>query len=86
MFTFPIQLHIMLDRRLSLEFFLLLQDIQRLIAPPCAQEESPPSIRERVISRRPGKLVNHDSCDSCREGGDLLCCDRCPAAFHLQCQ
>ena len=33
---------------------------------------------------RPGK--NHDTCDSCKEGGDRLCCDKCPCAFHLQCQ
>ncbi|XP_053130627.1 PHD finger protein 12 isoform X2 [Hemicordylus capensis] len=35
--------------------------------------------------RRSGRATNHDSCDSCKEGGDLLCCDHCPAAFHLQC-
>lgn len=35
--------------------------------------------------RRSGRATNHDTCDSCREGGDLLCCDHCPAAFHLQC-
>ena len=29
--------------------------------------------------------ANHDYCDACKEGGDLLCCDRCPAAFHLLC-
>ena len=35
--------------------------------------------------RKPGHAVNHDSCDSCGEGGDLLCCDRCPCAFHFTC-
>uniref|UniRef100_A0ABM5ENQ0 PHD finger protein 12 isoform X1 n=1 Tax=Pogona vitticeps TaxID=103695 RepID=A0ABM5ENQ0_9SAUR len=38
-----------------------------------------------VPPRRSGRATNHDSCDSCKEGGDLLCCDHCPAAFHLQC-
>ena len=41
-----------------------------------------------ILSRqtKTGKAPNHEYCDSCREGGDLLCCDRCPNAFHLQCQ
>ncbi|CAG2163130.1 unnamed protein product [Oppiella nova] len=40
-----------------------------------------------ILSRqtKTGKAPNHEYCDSCREGGDLLCCDRCPNAFHLQC-
>lgn len=40
-----------------------------------------------ILSRqtKTGKTPNHEYCDSCREGGDLLCCDRCPNAFHLQC-
>ena len=35
--------------------------------------------------KRPGRGHNHDSCDSCSEGGALICCDLCPASFHLQC-
>ncbi|KAH6932575.1 hypothetical protein HPB50_007620 [Hyalomma asiaticum] len=59
----------------------LMPQIQALIAPPTSEERKPP-----VRCHRPaGRSVNHDCCDSCKEGGDLICCDRCPATFHLQC-
>ncbi|KAK2160899.1 hypothetical protein LSH36_125g03022 [Paralvinella palmiformis] len=64
----------------------LMEAIEKLVAPP--QSVDPPkrnTLRDRGYYRRPGKVHNHDSCDSCKEGGDLLCCDRCPASFHLQC-
>lgn len=66
----------------------LMDEIRRLVAPP--QTDKDRTKRHRVQDRQqqrklPGKTLNHDCCDSCKEGGDLLCCDRCSAAFHLQC-
>jgi hypothetical protein len=30
-------------------------------------------------------LVNHDWCDSCGDGGALLCCEGCANSFHMGC-
>ena len=64
------------------------QQIQKLVAPPISDDAARRSRRRNRTAehRRHGRTVNHDCCDSCKEGGDLLCCDRCPAAFHLLCQ
>ncbi|XP_023015211.1 PHD finger protein 12-like isoform X2 [Leptinotarsa decemlineata] len=66
----------------------LMEQIQALIAPPQGdetKEKVKKSVSEHPYFRRPGKGHNHDSCDACGEGGDLICCDKCPSSFHLGC-
>lgn len=31
------------------------------------------------------KQINVNWCFSCNQGGDLICCETCPAAFHVKC-
>ncbi|KAK3587148.1 hypothetical protein CHS0354_006790 [Potamilus streckersoni] len=63
----------------------IMEQIQKLVAPPVSEETIKKQRRNTKEYRRHGRAINHDYCDSCQEGGDLLCCDRCPASFHLQC-
>jgi hypothetical protein len=70
--------------------FLFLQQIQALLAPPLLEDISKEKRKDGLALhpyyRRPGRGHNRDSCDACKEGGELICCDSCPASFHLQCQ
>uniref|UniRef100_A0A8C9TID7 PHD finger protein 12 n=1 Tax=Scleropages formosus TaxID=113540 RepID=A0A8C9TID7_SCLFO len=61
-----------------------LVEIQSLLAPP-RQQGARGSRRSDTRPRRSGRIAARESCASCGEGGDLLSCDRCPAAFHLRC-
>ncbi|XP_052238468.1 PHD finger protein 12-like isoform X2 [Dreissena polymorpha] len=63
----------------------LMDEIQRLIAPPVSDDVARKQRRGPKEFKRHGKAINHDYCDSCQEGGDLVCCDRCPVSYHLQC-
>ena len=69
-------------------FYSRLQMIHALIRPPDSRDVSRSSSKkpQHPYYRRPGRGHNHDCCDACQEGGDLICCDKCPASFHLGCQ
>ena len=53
---------------------------RRRAAPPPAPA---PAQRRRQVA---GVDYNHSShCQVCWDGGDLFCCDSCPAAYHAEC-
>ncbi|CAG9538843.1 unnamed protein product [Cercopithifilaria johnstoni] len=54
----------------------------------CPTTSSKAKKTSSVIKEKPArrwKSINSQYCSSCMEGGELLCCDRCPASFHLMC-
>ncbi|XP_076236839.1 PHD finger protein 12 [Calliopsis andreniformis] len=69
----------------------LMPQIQALIAPPVSEDSKAiKSKKEKEEKRHPyfkrrGRGHNRDICDACRDGGELICCDKCPASYHLQC-
>ena len=41
--------------------------------------------RAKVTKHRERVTVHNDSCEICQEGGDMICCETCPKAYHLSC-
>lgn len=49
----------------------------------CSPEDS--SIQQPDPRAGTEEMESEDFCAVCLNGGDLLCCDRCPKVFHLDC-
>ncbi|XP_028280936.1 transcription intermediary factor 1-alpha isoform X2 [Parambassis ranga] len=49
------------------------------------QRPQPPSQPESEKRAEPEEDPNEDWCAVCQNGGELLCCDKCPKVFHLAC-
>ncbi|RLU21734.1 hypothetical protein DMN91_006110 [Ooceraea biroi] len=68
----------------------LMPQIQALIAPPVSEDSKAKARKEKEEKKHPyfkrrGRGHNRDFCDACKDGGELICCDKCPASYHLQC-
>ncbi|XP_042366996.1 transcription intermediary factor 1-alpha isoform X3 [Plectropomus leopardus] len=48
----------------------------------CPQPAAQPESEKRA---EPEEDPNEDWCAVCQNGGELLCCDKCPKVFHLAC-
>ena len=71
----------------GLEGDTIMAQMQKLFEPPgknVPQKQDECTAELHPYFKRPGKGHNHDCCDSCFEGGALICCDSCPSSFHLQ--
>lgn len=49
------------------------------------EEEGDSSVQGPEPGDGPEEMESEDFCAVCLNGGDLLCCDRCPKVYHLAC-
>ncbi|TKR77188.1 hypothetical protein L596_018205 [Steinernema carpocapsae] len=62
----------------------LLNEIYAVTAPPPAKKKAAPTKEAGSLNGK-WNSANAQFCVACQEGGELLCCDRCPSSFHLMC-
>ncbi|XP_076007954.1 transcription intermediary factor 1-alpha isoform X2 [Genypterus blacodes] len=53
--------------------------------PSQEQQPEPPALPQSEKRTEPEEDPNEDWCAVCQNGGELLCCDKCPKVFHLSC-
>ncbi|KAM9328070.1 transcription intermediary factor 1-alpha-like isoform 2-T2 [Pholidichthys leucotaenia] len=56
--------------------------------PASDPKDQRPQVQSQLLSEKrtePEEDPNEDWCAVCQNGGELLCCDKCPKVFHLAC-
>ena len=53
--------------------------------PEAVIEEEPSPEPEEAPSEKKDDFVNHEYCEVCRLGGEIILCDTCPRSYHLVC-
>jgi len=60
--------------------------VLRLIAEPGSTHAFSKKKTEVSCFPNNGKVTNHNYCDVCFGGGEIVCCDKCPKSYHIKCQ
>lgn len=93
-FTWPelVRSYILSDRDFS-DLFAIVEDVSfpfisvegklKVLTRLCDYFLSANTVREEIANER--MFISDDYCRSCGRMGDLLCCELCPAVYHLAC-